>query len=153
MTPRERILGSIKGLETDVIPYQEVFFQNTAVAEYFGGPQKTFDDAVRYLANSGQCSALVSGFWWAGSDNYQNSSSGEQRYAGGRIWTMDDVRGMQEPDIQKQLSQLKDNIEVTHDKSLASHIFIMNGFHSASTAMGLENLCYCLYDNPEVVPK
>ena len=151
MTPRERILATFRGLPTDALPYQEIFFGNRAVSEHFGGPQKTIADAAGWISNSGQCSLLVAGFWWCPGDVYKDTAGGEHRYAGGKQWTMDDVAAMKEPDIEQQFLQLGETVDAAKARNLACHIFIMNGFHSASTVMGLENLCYTIFDNPEVV--
>jgi uroporphyrinogen-III decarboxylase len=151
MTPKERILAALRGKPTDRLPYQEIFFNNYAVAEHFGGPQKSFDDAGRYLSKSGQCSMLVAGYWWSPCDVYAETQDGHKRYTGGRTWTMKDVREMQEPDIEPTLPSLQEGIEAARRYRLACHVFIQNGFHAASTIMGLENLCYTLVDAPEVL--
>ena len=151
MTPRERILAALKGLPIDRVPYQEIFFNHRYVSEYFGGPQNTLEDGARYLANSGQCSMLVAGFWWVPGDHYSNTNEGESRYTGGHAWKMEDVLAMEEPDIEKSIAQIKEGISAARKLNLACHIFVMSSFHSASTVMGLENLCYTLCDAPEVI--
>ena len=83
MLPRERIMKVLAGEETDRVPFQEIFFGHQAVAEYFGGLQKTPEDAARYLANSGQCSYLVGGFWWTLQSKYLEVEHDVKRYAGG----------------------------------------------------------------------
>lgn len=151
MKPSERIMAALKGLPTDTIPFQEIFFSHRKVSEYFGGPQNTMEDAARYLANSGQCSLLVSGFWWCLNNEYAETSEGTKRYAGGRKITMHEVMNMQPQDIEEKIPKLKEGITAARKYDLASHIFLMSGFHSAATAMGLENFCYALYDTPEIV--
>jgi uroporphyrinogen-III decarboxylase len=151
MTPRERIMAVLAGQPTDRVPFNEIFFGHVAVSEYFGGPQKTMRDAARYLYNSGQCSILPAGFWWAPSSEYHATSEGTQRYAGGHPWTMEEVEAMAEPDVEPAFERIEEGIAAAREFGLAVHIFLMNGFHSASTTMGLENLCYVLYDTPEVL--
>jgi len=151
MTPRERILAAFKGEPTDRLPYLEVFFGHRAFAEHFGGPQDSPEAAARYLRNSGQCSYLVGGFWWAPGDNYRDTGEGHRRYVAGQLWTLDDVAAMVEPDYAASAKGLETAIAAARAEELACHVFIMSSFHSASTVMGLENLCYTLCDAPEVL--
>jgi len=151
MTPRERILAAFQGKPTDQVPYLEVFFGHRGFAEYFGGPQDSIDAAAKYLRNSGQCSYLVGGFWWVPEDTYQDTGEGHRRYAAGHLWTLDDVKAMREPDLAEAAKNLDASIAGARAQGLACHVFIMSSFHSASTTMGLENLCYTLYDHPEVL--
>lgn len=152
MTPRERILAVLAGQQTDVVPYQEIFFGHLGVAEHFGGPQGSTDSQARYVAHSGMCSLLVGGFWWCPGNHYHETSEGVSRYeASHKPWTMDDVEQMQEPDIDEKLQHIQEMIVSARKHQLATHVFIMNCFHSASTSMGLENLCMTMYDDPEVL--
>jgi len=151
MLPRERIMKVLAGEETDRVPFQEIFFGHQAVAEYFGGLQKTPEDAARYLANSGQCSYLVGGFWWTLQSKYLEVEHDVKRYAGGDAITMDDVINMQPPIFEERIDALNNAIAAARKYNLATHVFLMNSFHSASTSMGLDNLALALYDTPEIV--
>ena len=151
LTPRERILAALQGEPTDRVPYQEVFFGHRAFAEHFGGPQDSPAAAARYLRHSGQCSYLVGGFWWCPGGDTKVLEDGTRRYAGGHPWTMAEVEAMQEPDLAAAAASMAPAIAAARAQDLACHVFIMSSFHSASTAMGLENLCYTLCDAPEVL--
>jgi len=151
MTPRERIMAALAGKPTDTVPYQEIFFGHSGVAEHFGGPQNSPENAAKYLKNSGQCSFLVSGFWWTLKSNYKEVSDGEKRYAGGDMLTMEDVDLMRPPEFEEAIPQLKESIAAARKYDLATHVFLMNSFHSCATTMGLENFCYAMYDTPEII--
>jgi len=151
MLPRERILNALAGKETDRVPYNEIFFGHRAYAEHFGGPQHTFEDACRYIANSGQCSIMAGGFWYYYQSKSAKTAHGESRYSGGDMLTMDDVIAMPVPDFEATAETLKKNIAAARKYDLSVHFFLMNAFHSASTSMGLDNFCLALYDNPEMV--
>ena len=125
MLPRERIMKALVGEETDRVPYQEIFFAHKGFAEYFGGLQKTPEDAARYLANSGQCSYLVGGFWWMLQSKQQEVEHDVKRYAGGDAITMDDVINMQAPGFEESIAALNDAIAAARKYNLATHVFLM----------------------------
>jgi len=151
MLPNERIMAAIKGLPTDEVPYQEIFFGHRGFAEHFGGTQDSAEAAARYLFNSGQCSYLVGGFWW-GAGEQGEVEGGEHRYAGGNMLTMKDVEAMQPPRVfEESILRLEESIAAARKYNLATHVFLMNSFHSCATTIGLENFCYAMFDAPEVI--
>lgn len=151
LSPRERFLACLDGREVDVVPFQEMFFSHSGVAEHYLPGQNCQEDCSEFILRLGWCSRMVGGLWWTPGRRVETASDGKEHYAGGTRPSMDEVRNLEEPDLAPKVAEVDEALPTARKRDLASHVWVMSGFHSASSSMGLENLSYTLCDEPEVL--
>ncbi|MDO8589371.1 MAG: uroporphyrinogen decarboxylase family protein [Armatimonadota bacterium] len=172
-----KLMKALRGQPTDGVPFWEVWFGMTALAERllnensvlspqssvlrpaervkdhdeFGRPTKSIEGAVRLARIMGWEHLSI---WTPGHSpgaKTGTTSDGASRYVQGGKVPLEELYARPDPDLTEAAEYLEQAKTVAREEGMATIAYVPWCFHAANTALGLENLAYLLYDDPQYI--
>jgi len=143
-------MRALRGEPTDSVPFWEVWFGMTRLAEtLLGRPVKTVADRVA-LARIMGWEYLTMGIpaRHPGSRS-ETASDGTRHYVPGGKIPLEELYARPDPDLSEPIEQAQELIRVAREEGLVVIAYLPWCFHAASTALGLETLSLVAYDDPD----
>ena len=148
----ESLMAILKGERVYKPPFWEVWFAMWKFFEKRYGDYEKIENRIKMAEDLNMAAIPLGGIPVGLSfTKREETTSGEQRYAGGVLEDMEQLEKIPFPDWSKLKEIYKKNQEIIKNKGFVSWITLTWCFHGIATSMGFENFCYKLYDDYEFV--
>lgn len=153
LTPGAAAMAALlRGERTKKVPFWEVWFAMVEMQKKHWGEWEKVESHIKMAEELGNA-VVPTGFVNAnvGFADMREAAKGNGRYAGGHLRSREQLAERKLPDWKADIARLKSNQQKIRDAGLLGALYLPWCFHTIATGMGLENLCYALYDDMDFV--
>jgi len=150
----ENLLKLLKGERVYKPPFWEVWFTMWEFFKRRYGDYGKIENRIKMAEDLNMAAVLLGGVdMGLKFGEIEETSTGEKRYAGGNLKSLEQLEEMLLPDWSETIEKYTKDQQLIKKSGFVSWLILPWCFHLIATSMGLENFCYKLCDDYDFIDR